>query len=144
MDRHLTGQPHGLLQAGATMTPLHQENSRGSWGGGGAHPAGARQSSCGPRASGRAAQRPRSVRPAGPRGFLRPFSGKSPWVREWFLTCGTDDQQTQQIHRLHPNSKPLCFKGHRQESENTGNFLGVRWLGLGAFRCQGLGSTPAG
>ena len=31
---------------------------------------------------------------------------------------------------------------YHQESENTGGFLGVRWLGVGAFHCQALGSTP--
>lgn len=28
VDRHLAGQPQGLLQPGVTMTPFHRENSK--------------------------------------------------------------------------------------------------------------------
>lgn len=124
------------------MTPFHQENSRGLRGG--AHPAGAWQSPWGPRASGRVAQQPHSAWPAGPRGFGLDLSlGSRRGLENGFSHMAQTTKEHSRYTGLYPNSKPLYFKEHRQESENIGNFLGVRWLGLGAFRCQGLGSAPA-
>lgn len=143
VDRHLAGQPQGLLQPGVTMTPFHRENSKEVPGPG--SPAGAWQSPWGPkpRPSGRLAQYLCSAWPAVPRSFGIELSLGSCRGLETGFSHMT--QTTKDHHRytgLHPHSKPLCFRGHQQESENTRSFLGVWWLGVGAVHCQGRGSTP--